>query len=113
MGASWQIFNGKDEGYASDPEVLCSHFKGKRKRQESYSYSSYDSESSNEESTPPAKAKVTLAKAAPAKPAPAPEKKAPVEHRRVFAKMLVRSGLRCHCHFSYLKNCPDYMASRT
>mmetsp|Transcript_57663 Transcript_57663/g.134309 ORF Transcript_57663/g.134309 Transcript_57663/m.134309 type:complete len:706 (-) Transcript_57663:63-2180(-) len=30
-----------------------------------------------------------------------------IPYGRVCAKMLVRSGLRCGCHFSYLRDCPN------
>lgn len=94
-GPSWQVFSGKDEGYSIDPDVRCLPFNGEDipESQDSYSYSSSDSESAHSEPSAPAKA-------APAKAAP---------RQRGFAKMLVRSGLRCACHFTYVRYCPDYI----
>jgi len=98
-GVYWKLFDGKSRGYVDDPAVVCSLVPSNSKAEAS---SDSDSSSSDSDSEAPSAA-VALAKPGTKKLAAGPR---PPRVMRM-GKMLVHCGLRCACHFAYMRDCPD------
>jgi len=130
---AWKFFDGKEEGWKEDTQVLCSQVEDEsapsakrvksegsevKKEQEeessSDSGSGSDSEASDNSSggsSGSSSPQAAGSSKATASGAAAPSGPGPdgilFPNRKAAAKMLVRSGLRCSCHFSHLRDCPD------
>jgi len=115
-GVHWKVFDGQGEGYNEDPTVVCSLLPSKPKASKpktlvtkpsntqtenssgsSSSSSSSDSESGGENLVK-ASRETSVANLPMANPGPIP---------LVCGKMLVNVGLRCVCHFAYVRDCPQ------
>ncbi|CAE8622626.1 unnamed protein product [Polarella glacialis] len=120
-GSTWKVYDGKGEGYVSDPAVRCLRLSDQaqgpaavngssRKLADEASLSETDSDS---ESSSSGGSKSSSSEGAPedrdggAMPAVTQVLPRPRSQGLVCAKMLVRSGLRCACHFSNVQGCPE------
>lgn len=121
--AAWMFYDGKDSGWQQDLSVKCvavkwtppKDAKQETKRSQPEEEESSDSASSSDtdseggdtcESSDDPSADPAGAAAVPARP--------PVRTRSLAcAKMMVRAGRRCSCHFRYVRDCPGRLNRRS
>ena len=129
---TWSFFDGlkksKNEketnhGWGEDPQVKCIAFRWPKakavaqnqpKEESSGSASSSDSDSEagdSGDSSASDSDEPEAARSAKVEASEVPKK--PVKKPRACAKMMVRAGLRCSCHFRLLLECPGQMNRRS
>jgi len=118
----WHVCDEKGEGYNKDPRVRCVEVApgpgsgapaaGSVAPSAQPDNSASDDDTSSDEDRTSGDEESSSESGSGARAAPgaaawtAPGRAAGVVPRRACAKMLVRSGLRCVCHFSVLRDCP-------
>jgi len=117
----WHVFDGKEGGYNEDANVRCSKVAAAAKQagaagdasgddssvSSSSSSSGSDAEDEGGSDGPGSEGEAATGDAATARGEPDSTQATPRKPQgRVCAKMLVRAGFRCSCHFSLVGDCP-------